>query len=235
MATGSKGTARRREWPTMLGEDDDLMAVTNLETDEVEFLVFSSIEENSDFIRDRLGWRRVPNNFLETIDDPKYSIEFVDVDYIDEYDKATAPVRPPSAKTVIAAAESQCPPATLDIALNLKNRKRAIELAEYGPMNPNEQNEAFWKLKAEQWSVSPGEAKKSLCGNCVFFVVTSKMKKCIADGIESGGSASGDAWDAIDMADLGYCEAFDFKCAASRTCNAWVVGGPITDETKKKK
>jgi hypothetical protein len=27
---------------------------------------------------------------------------------------------------------------------------------------------------------------------------------------------------------LGYCEAFDFKCAASRTCDAWVVGGPIT-------
>jgi len=22
---------------------------------------------------------------------------------------------------------------------------------------------------------------------------------------------------------LGYCEIFDFKCAASRTCSAWVV------------
>jgi hypothetical protein len=26
---------------------------------------------------------------------------------------------------------------------------------------------------------------------------------------------------------MGYCEALDFKCAASRTCNAWAVGGPI--------
>jgi hypothetical protein len=29
---------------------------------------------------------------------------------------------------------------------------------------------------------------------------------------------------------LGYCEIFDFKCAASRTCDAWVVGGPNTGE-----
>jgi hypothetical protein len=32
------------------------------------------------------------------------------------------------------------------------------------------------------------------------------------------------------LADLGYCEIFDFKCAASRTCDAWVVGGPNTGE-----
>jgi hypothetical protein len=29
---------------------------------------------------------------------------------------------------------------------------------------------------------------------------------------------------------LGYCEIFDFKCAASRTCDAWVVGGPNEGE-----
>jgi hypothetical protein len=27
----------------------------------------------------------------------------------------------------------------------------------------------------------------------------------------------------IDAGDLGYCEIFDFKCASSRTCSAWVV------------
>jgi hypothetical protein len=36
-------------------------------------------------------------------------------------------------------------------------------------------------------------------------------------------------WDTISAGDLGYCEAFDFKCAANRTCDAWVVGGPIID------
>jgi hypothetical protein len=48
---------------------------------------------------------------------------------------------------------------------------------------------------------------------------------CIAGGINDVNE-----WDTIEAGDLGYCEAFDFKCAASRTCDAWVVGGPITDE-----
>ena len=52
------------------------------------------------------------------------------------------------------------------------------------------------------------------------------MLDCIASGI--GGDVK-DEWDTIEAGDLGYCEAFDFKCAADRTCAAWVVGGPITD------
>jgi hypothetical protein len=32
----------------------------------------------------------------------------------------------------------------------------------------------------------------------------------------------------VDSADLGYCELFHFKCAAARTCSAWLMGGPIT-------
>ena len=35
--------------------------------------------------------------------------------------------------------------------------------------------------------------------------------------------------DIIEMADLGYCEFFEFKCAGARTCDAWVGGGPITE------
>jgi hypothetical protein len=33
-----------------------------------------------------------------------------------------------------------------------------------------------------------------------------------------------------EAGDLGFCEIFDFKCAAKRTCAAWIVGGPITDD-----
>jgi hypothetical protein len=51
------------------------------------------------------------------------------------------------------------------------------------------------------------------------------MLDCIANGINDVNE-----WDTIEAGDLGYCEAFDFKCAASRTCDAWVVGGPIVDE-----
>jgi len=35
-------------------------------------------------------------------------------------------------------------------------------------------------------------------------------------------------------ANLGYCELLEFKCAASRTCSAWLVGGPITKPMTKR-
>jgi hypothetical protein len=49
--------------------------------------------------------------------------------------------------------------------------------------------------------------------------------------IEGGLTENADEFDAIDEAgELGYCEAFDFKCASARTCRAWVAGGPVTEE-----
>lgn len=42
--------------------------------------------------------------------------------------------------------------------------------------------------------------------------------------------AAKDAWDTIEAGKLGYCTFLKFKCAGSRTCNAWVVGGPIKDK-----
>jgi hypothetical protein len=131
---------------------------------------------------------------------------------------------------VLAAVGDSCPPATQDIGINLQNRQKAIETAGYGPLNPKNPNEEFWQDKADRWKVSTEEAKKSVCGNCVMFIRTPKMLDCIEGGLTAGDSSAENAWDAIDTAELGYCEAFDFKCAASRTCSAWVVGGPITED-----
>jgi hypothetical protein len=62
------------------------------------------------------------------------------------------------------------------------------------------------------------------------FIVTPEMKSCIKSGLDP---KDNDEWSSIDAAgELGYCEAFDFKCASKRTCRAWVTGGPITS-TKK--
>jgi hypothetical protein len=119
----------------------------------------------------------------------------------------------------------ECPPATQDVAINLKNRQECIDVANYGPLNPNEPNEDYWKAKAKMFGGDVESSKKALCGNCAFFVQTKKMLDCIAGGINDTNE-----WDTIDAGDLGYCEAFDFKCAASRTCDAWVVGGPIVEE-----
>ena len=120
-----------------------------------------------------------------------------------------------------------CPTATKDIPTNLKNRQRCIDEANYGPLNPNEPNEDYWIAKAKMFGGEDVEsAKKALCGNCAAFIQTRAMLECIASGI--GGNVK-DEWDTIDAGDLGYCEFYDFKCAANRTCDAWVGGGPIVD------
>lgn len=128
------------------------------------------------------------------------------------------------------------------------------------PNNPNikfwKKKAEEWQLD------SMDEAKSSRCNNCAAFNITSKMLNCIEKGITSGEkevpvteptepaiaeaeevpaaepetddteSAEKDAWDTIEAGKLGYCTFLKFKCAGSRTCNAWVVGGPIKDNTK---
>lgn len=128
-------------------------------------------------------------------------------------------------------AAEKCPRATQDIGVNLRNRASAIKTAMYGPLNPAEPNTEYWDKLGKEWEVDAASAKKQLCGNCSLFIQTPSMKSCIKDGV-TGGERK-DEWEAIDSAgELGYCEAFDFKCASKRTCRAWVTGGPITSEKK---
>jgi hypothetical protein len=119
-----------------------------------------------------------------------------------------------------------CPIATQDITLNLKNRGKAIDAADYGPENPALPNKQYWMKMAEEWQVEPEDAKMSLCGNCAAFNQEESMLECIAEGI----GEEGDPWAMIEAGDLGYCEIFDFKCASSRTCSAWVAKEEGEDE-----
>jgi hypothetical protein len=121
-----------------------------------------------------------------------------------------------------------CPLATRDLTLNLKNRGKAIDKAMYGPMNPNEPNDDYWRKMASKWDTEPEYARKSLCGNCAAFNQTEEMLKCIDTGLAP--DRMKDAMEVQEAGDLGFCEIFDFKCAAKRTCAAWIVGGPITDD-----
>jgi hypothetical protein len=124
--------------------------------------------------------------------------------------------------------EGGCPLATRDLTLNLKNRGKAIDKAMYGPMNPNEPNDDYWRKMGSKWDTSPEEAKTMRCGNCAAFNQTEEMLKCIDTGLAP--DRMKDAMEVQEAGDLGFCEIFDFKCAAKRTCAAWIVGGPITDE-----
>ena len=121
-----------------------------------------------------------------------------------------------------------CPAATGDLTLNLQNRGKAIDKADYGPMDPNLPNRDYWKRMGDRWDDTPENAKKMLCGNCSAFNQTSKMMACIKDGMSD--DSMDDSMEVIEAGELGFCEIFDFKCAAKRTCAAWIVGGPITDE-----
>jgi hypothetical protein len=136
---------------------------------------------------------------------------------------------------ILSEAEvAKCPAPTQNIELNLQNRQKAINEYGYGPLNPNEPNEKFWQAKVDMWKLdSAEEAKKSLCGNCAAFDITKKTLDCIAKGIGDD-EGSEDPFDVIEAGDLGYCRFLKFKCAAARTCDAWVVGGPITDEKNDK-
>jgi hypothetical protein len=130
---------------------------------------------------------------------------------------------------ILKEAEAKCPPATQDINLNLQNRQKAIEEQGYGPLNPNLPNNKFWDKKAEMWQLDDvSEAKEALCGNCAAFDITEKTLDCIAKGIGTDGGSE-DPHDVIEAGQLGYCRFLKFKCAARRTCDAWVVGGPIED------
>lgn len=127
----------------------------------------------------------------------------------------------------------ECPPATQDISLNLANRKICVDKANYGPANPELDNPEFWQQKANLFKASVEEAKTMRCANCAAFVIKDKMRQCIEKGIASTSITEEDiAKDIVTEADLGYCELFDFKCAGSRTCDAWITGGPLTDGVK---
>ena len=119
---------------------------------------------------------------------------------------------------------SACPIATQDIKTNLANRKTAVDDANYGPANPGEPNDAYWRAKASEFQGDVGTAKTMRCGNCAAFNQKKSMMDCITKGIGADANE-------VEMAgNLGYCEIFDFKCAAKRTCDAWIAGGPIIDK-----
>ena len=130
---------------------------------------------------------------------------------------------------IVEAASKGCPVATYDIDVNLKNRQRAIDEYHYGPLNPNLPNNEYWAELADKWNTKDIESvKQSRCGNCAAFDITSKMQDCIARGI--GSEPGSDPTATIDAGTLGYCKFLKFKCAAKRTCDAWVEGGPIRDK-----
>jgi len=114
-----------------------------------------------------------------------------------------------------------------DIHINLENRNHAIDEYGYGPMNPLDEkgSENFWKEKADLWKNTVEEAKSSRCYNCAAFNQKPEILNQIADSMGPAGEI------VTKKANLGYCELFKFKCAGDRTCDAWLMNGPIEEES----
>ena len=129
-------------------------------------------------------------------------------------------------KTVSAVGKS-CPTATKDVDENIENRNWTIDNHGYGPLNPDVPDPGFWEKKAELWNSDIETVKTALCGNCSAFDQTDKIIDCIIEGINE--TMAADPYDVQERANLGYCQLFKFKCAAARTCDAWLHGGPIRD------
>lgn len=125
----------------------------------------------------------------------------------------------------ITEATPACPTATVDIEENAKNRNWTIKKFAYGPLNPDCPDPGFWERKAEMWNTDAAHAQTALCGNCAAFDQSPKLLECIKKGINETKAA--DPVDVMELANLGYCQLFKFKCAAERSCDAWLHGGPI--------
>jgi len=126
-----------------------------------------------------------------------------------------------------------CPVATFDIDTNLKNRQTAIDKYQYGPANPDRPGD-YWKDLAKVFNVNAETAKSMQCANCGAFDVSDSMRACIMEGIK-GNEKYVDAAASVNLADLGYCNFLHFKCAGSRSCKAWITGGPVTEKDKNQK
>jgi len=126
------------------------------------------------------------------------------------------------------------------------------------PNNPNikfwRAKAEMWKLDTME------EAREARCNSCAAFNITTRILNCIEAGLAAGEKlvtpeskpqmeveeipqtnpefdseeddqeVAEDAWDTIEAGKLGYCTMHKFKCAGSRTCNAWISGGPVKDK-----
>ncbi len=116
--------------------------------------------------------------------------------------------------------------ALTDLELNTKNRDMTTKNDGYGPLNPNDErgSKKFWEDKAKMWNTTVEAAKEARCRNCAAFNQAPAIMKKMAEGLGPTGEKI------QDLANLGFCEIWEFKCAGDRTCNVWLVNGPITEE-----
>lgn len=121
-----------------------------------------------------------------------------------------------------------CPTVLKDKKLSIKNHRICIIQAELGPANPKAPEMFFWIKKSMTWNMPEACAREMLCSNCGHYWKTKVIDDCMKKYEQVTPPEVDPAW--VDTGDGGgYCDKWDIPCTASRTCNDWEPGGPITD------
>ena len=124
--------------------------------------------------------------------------------------------------------KGQCPEVLLDKTLSIKNHRICIAKADLGPANPKAPEVFFWLQKSMKWNVSECAAREMLCSNCGHYWKTKMIDDCMKAHEQATPPEVDPAW--VDTNEGGgYCDEWDIPCTASRTCDTWEPGGPITD------
>jgi hypothetical protein len=131
------------------------------------------------------------------------------------------------------AKEGLCPIIFVNKKENIKNHIKTVKEAKLGPASPSKPETQFWMEKAKLWKVSPAEAKTRLCSNCGLYLNTKQIKECYSAGVENKtiplATEINPSWEnTTDGA--AFCLKFDITCTASRTCDDWIAGGPLTEQ-----
>ena len=140
----------------------------------------------------------------------------------------------------------ECPAATQDVVLNTKNRNLTRDNHTYGPMNPMEDSDKYWKSLAKKWEgATADEARGMRCGNCVAFDISPRIQECMPISEEQIDPEDVEQIDVVDeeligkpaedfpgvpedsFVGFGYCWMHHFKCHSARSCDTWASGGPI--------
>jgi len=125
-----------------------------------------------------------------------------------------------------------CPKVLMDKNLSIRNHRICIVKADLGPANPRAPEELFWIKKSIAFGVPSSMARQMVCGNCGHYWKTLMIDKCMKDHEQVTPPEVDPSW--VDTGDGGgYCDLWDIPCTASRTCDDWEPGGPITDARAK--
>lgn len=124
-----------------------------------------------------------------------------------------------------------CPLSLQSNSLNKKNHIYVLENHGLGPADPRQPNEEFWKQKAMRWMTTEGLARGRLCANCEYYVNTSQIEDCIANGPAFNFKTSSVAPEIVDIEEhpVAWCSKFDITCSPTRTCDEQEMGGPMDD------